>query len=59
MLHKAIEKPQGYEYPDPSIEGGQTLPLKDRTPKPLSRENVEKLRESVRDKTAERKERDG
>ncbi|MFI5388061.1 MAG: hypothetical protein ACHQ50_18295 [Fimbriimonadales bacterium] len=58
MLHKTIEKPQGYEYPDPSIEGGQTQPPNHRTPKPLSGEDADKLRKSVQGDTPGKKDRD-
>ena len=57
MLINPIEKLRGYEYPDPSIEMGQT-PANHQTPEPLSRANVEKLREYLRDKTLEKKDRD-
>ena len=58
MLHKAVEKPRGYEYPDPSIQGGQTQPPKQPTPKPLSSEDAEKLRKSLQGGSIKKENRD-
>jgi hypothetical protein len=49
MLNKESDKPEGYEYPRPSIARGQS-PTPSNTPtKPLSRENAEKLAKAIRD----------
>ena len=48
MLNKSIPRPRGYDYPSPTIESGQTQAATHVTPKPLSPENVQKLRDSVR-----------
>lgn len=49
MLYKETDKPQGYEYPRPSIERGQTpTPPKGVPPQPLSQKDVDAFRKSVR-----------
>ena len=47
MWNRDSDRPQGYEYPPPSIEGGQTQETT-TTPKPLSPENVRKIRDTIR-----------
>jgi hypothetical protein len=46
------ERPRGYEYPPPSIEGGSTQEPRS-TPRPLSPENVRKIRDTIRRNEAE------
>lgn len=47
MLRKDSDKPSGYDYPNPSIDRGQTQTPDHPSLKPLSRENAEKIREAV------------
>jgi hypothetical protein len=58
VLNEPIGKLRGYDYPAPSIEGGQAQPPNHQTPNLLSREDVEKYRESLRDKAPVRRDRD-
>ncbi|NUO62126.1 MAG: hypothetical protein HOQ30_09325 [Gemmatimonadaceae bacterium] len=48
MFNDRNDKPRGYIYPQPSIEGGQTRSEPTTAPKPLSRENANKVRNVVR-----------
>lgn len=48
MFNETNGAPSGYVYPPPSIEGGQTSSEPRTSPKTLSRESVEKIRNVVR-----------
>lgn len=47
MLHKDTDKLEGYEYPRPSIERGQSPTPKESPAIPLSRENAERLKQAI------------
>ena len=49
VLERDEGKPRGYVYPRPSIDRGQSAPERTTPPPPFSRENVEKLKQFIRD----------
>ena len=49
MFQPQSDKPEGYEYPRPSIDRGQTQVPLTAPAVPLSRENAERLSKSVQE----------
>ena len=48
MINKDGDRPRGYEYPRPSIDGGSVGPKAGGNIKQLTQANLDKLRKAVR-----------